>query len=527
MPCGGGLLFEWVEHSLDVLICDDETKKALPNALGMHSGAALTSPKPDYTKQHDEFLESLLQEQTERAVAQNSCADDSGSVSSMSTMAAPPLLYRRTVSDLTPTSAGPTFAAPTSGKKRRPTIICRNRQRVHSSPWRKKQVYPGTTPATDDDESQSSAPSPFLSDLSEKRPPPETYLHAYVKLQKDKGKGEAPGTEICASGRQRCLGKLRQKMELLTHVALGDPEMTHKTPANSGHMKRRKARIAEDNHMYTETRSLIELRMGFLSMQYGVLIQWTNGLAHLVVLRKMCSDSFYKKLKVHKQVEATATITTPLHTLGRSTLGVFGDSHAMVEDCADGMEVALLDPPFRVPRPVSFRPSFLKVSVVCMKGWKENKSNYSLQFEVEGMLEKCRLNHHEERDLFVPRVPETMEWEVPLEAQLDIKLYVHRRRQKHKRLVRTLPVPLSSLTPQTSPARPRKLELPLNKQGAFLILLVAYQSDYAHWLQKEVTERKREEASACTSWQPPCTRLIVEPEEEKERDTLFDICCVW
>ena len=45
-----------------------------------------------------------------------------------------------------------------------------------------------------------------------------------------------------------------------------------------------------------ETRSILTLRMGFVSMSYGILLQWdcTTRLVELIVLRKMCRDDFLK-----------------------------------------------------------------------------------------------------------------------------------------------------------------------------------------------------------------------------------------
>lgn len=379
---------------------------------------------------------------------------------------------------------------------------------------------------TDDEDSVSSLPVSFLPDINQSLPPPHTFLHPHVKLQKDKGRGETPGSDVCASGVDHCLRKLRQKLEPLTNMVRGEDSETQQQHTRA-HMKRRKARIAEENENYTETRSLIELRMGFLSMQYGVLIRWSAGKIHLVVLRKMCTDSFYKTLKVHKESEHTTTrAASPFVSQISSTLNVVGESHAVLHEQAGGTEIALVDPPYRIPRPDVFPPSYLKISVICIEGWKDHRNHYSLQFHTQGLVEKCRLIHHEERGLYVPRMPETMEWEVSSDAQLDILLFEHKRRQKRKRLVRSLPVRVASLTPQASPARPRKLVLPLNEHGAFITLLVAFQSDLGHWLRMEVETRRREETNPCF-WKAPFVRTVEIEQDEKERDVLYELCCVW
>jgi hypothetical protein len=89
------------------------------------------------------------------------------------------------------------------------------------------------------------------------------FLDEKCKLQKDRNKGEPVGSEICAFGKRACLEKLRQKMELLTQVAMGksdtDPRTRKKASAS---MKKGKRRVSEETPLYTETRSIIELRYG-------------------------------------------------------------------------------------------------------------------------------------------------------------------------------------------------------------------------------------------------------------------------
>jgi hypothetical protein len=163
-------------------------------------------------------------------------------------------------------------------------------------------------------------------------------------LQKDKGKGQPTGNAISVEGRELTLEKLRQKMELLCQVALSShintqqdipstitstsssfndsspppspikpssPKRKTKKKRGSGvaEMKRMKAIVTDISDQYVETRSMLELRMGFLSMKYGILLRWdvtaalsamssseveAEPLIDLVVLRKMCSESFLR-----------------------------------------------------------------------------------------------------------------------------------------------------------------------------------------------------------------------------------------
>jgi hypothetical protein len=539
-------LIEWIEQGVDMLSCEENQKSGM-SILTPDTGHA-RGPIHDYKQLHDDFLESLLQEQAERALSGSSCADSvsGGSVSSASTFQLAPSFRRSSSSSTDLTSGYPSFRNfpdEEETKKRRPLKLHRHRPHVITasrSPTRKnRQVAPlGPPPKPpkypEDDDSVASLNVAFLTESGRLLPAAETYLSPHVRMQKDKGKGENPGMDICARGKDKCLNKLRQKMELLTQVAFNPNQMQGRT--GSAHMKRRKALVAEETDSFTETRSLIELRMGFLSMQYGVLLRWSHGKVQLIVLRKMCSDSFYKTLKVPRGHQSHATVTMPMCGIIQSALNLAGDNHAIVDEHPHGLEVSLLDPPYRVPRPDDFPESFLKLSVLCIEGWKDHGSTYSLQFHVEDIVEKCRLIHHEERNLYVPRMPGTLEWEVPLEGQLNILLYEHKRqRHKRKRLVRKLPVPVSSLTPQPTPARPRKLVLPLNDDGAKLLILIAYHSDYAHWLQKEAEARKREKGASTGFGYPWSNPFGIgeEPSNEvaKTQDqrqlSLYEYCCFW
>lgn len=98
-------------------------------------------------------------------------------------------------------------------------------------------------------------------------------------MQKDKAAGDPIGASICATHASACLSKLRAKMQLLQ-------DHCHSATAC---MKRRPAVVAGPG----ETRSLLQLRMGFLSIQYGILLRWNpQSKITLVVLRKNCPASF-------------------------------------------------------------------------------------------------------------------------------------------------------------------------------------------------------------------------------------------
>ncbi len=146
----------------------------------------------------------------------------------------------------------------------------------------------------------------------------ESFLHSHCNLQKDRGKGEEPGTDIKARGREESMAKLVEKMDLLGEVVsdsesgaeskFGTVNLT-RVPAKDMTAARREELFGKDGPAldgnytdalsegrYIETRSMLAVKMGFMSMRYGFLVHWNKqtGLAELVVLRKMCLDSFMK-----------------------------------------------------------------------------------------------------------------------------------------------------------------------------------------------------------------------------------------
>lgn len=138
------------------------------------------------------------------------------------------------------------------------------------------------------------AEEPSAQSQSQPTPPlPQNFIDMACMLQKDSGKGEIPGRAVSVSGRDGCMVKLRQKMDALVKV---------EETSSTARMKREKAivtmpedvKVREDVILECETRSMVEMRMGFLSMRYGILLRWDceSGLVNLIVLRKMCPKSF-------------------------------------------------------------------------------------------------------------------------------------------------------------------------------------------------------------------------------------------
>lgn len=146
----------------------------------------------------------------------------------------------------------------------------------------------------------------------------ESLVDEDCTLQKDKGKGEPLGTLLKARGREECLFKLREKMKIVHQVSRDQKSTWNKKPpiVTKVHI----SSVAPEATSYIETRSMMELRLGFLSMQYGLLLHWNVASKKIVfmVLRKMCPDSFYKKKRKRSSKASSQMMGSTSHAGSQS-----------------------------------------------------------------------------------------------------------------------------------------------------------------------------------------------------------------
>jgi hypothetical protein len=300
-------------------------------------------------------------------------------------------------------------------------------------------------------------------------------------------------------------------------------------------MKRKRAKVSQQYDNFTETRSLIELKMGFLSMTYGVLLRWdtsVTGKVTLVVLRKMCHDSFYPfdKKGMRQQDRAISSCSSfASSTTSFSTVSDVVDSKNAILQRPDGTEVALLGPPYQVPRPASFEPSFLRASVLHGSGMNR-RSHWTVKLIYDNQSSNVLLTWNDGRRCFLPKPGE----DAPLNhtlanlnlSSLTVKLFEHRlRRRSYRRLVSTMTVPLANLEPQPiANAKPIHLLVPSDHDDdATIALGLALCSDHGFWLNKELEARKKDEAPGLRR----ATPFHLVEDEEDDHDYLWDwICCV-
>jgi hypothetical protein len=440
------------------------------------------SPRLDFAALHDAFLDSLLHEQQQQQQKIDRSLASQGSYNNEEESHSELGLNRSASTDsiahswtLSPTSSNSSVsdcgggggAIALSRKRRRPLLMSHHRPDSLRGIKFPTVVTTTTTTATSTVSSSLFAETK-VSDESIR--PPESFIHSAVRLQKDKGKGEEVGSMICAKGMTACLGKLREKMQLLTE---------HCHPGTPATMKRRNAVVSELFDNFVETRSLLSLRMGFLSITYGILLRWDagkTGLATIVVLRKNCHESFYQK--------RSFCVTTPSLELSPST--------SMDEN--DGESD--LQPPFVIPRPAHFPPAEINVSVLFATGLNK-KSHWTVQLQLADQTENILLTY--DGNLMVPKLGGPLHYTLPnspkkattSSAVLEIRLLEHKVRRKTRVLRCSMVLPLHSLEATSSEAseQPTSMRVPC-PDGATIQIEAMLVSDEVVWQRREMSARR-------------------------------------
>jgi hypothetical protein len=333
---------------------------------------------------------------------------------------------------------------------------------------------------------------------------------------------------------------------------------------------------------------MLELQLGFLTMQYGLLIHWDTvktGQIVFVCLRKMCHDTFYSKLPdqlpeptmVLRQQQRRLSSRMVMKTKKEATPPLVvrnhqGD-HAIYQRSSGSTEVVLVDGEYRVPQPKVFAPSILTVDIRDVTGLDHKRSQWTLSVTFHGHTEIAHLQYNPETDAFQTTRTSPCKWEMMQPqttsfdmAGLEIRLFEQRsglrgsvgnilahgnrrgsyncnhavsnrrysRRssngsidslgsntsssgmrnsKKTSRLASTMTMPMGGLVsqPSASPTTSWKLAIPFtHDEKAKLSLTLSHQSEYSHWLYKELRARRSEEiANSHSLWQPSLLKRLV------------------
>jgi hypothetical protein len=497
----------WVEQSIDFFGCEAQNDGFLGKALALAKKELMDDFIPrNYCQLHEEFFDSLLKEQLlqedyaqELDYSSTGISDtsyDSGMTSLDSSSFLPPPSIQQQQEEQQQQQQLP-------NKKQRIPYLHK------LSPRRNKRIAPieaynqQYNPALLEEQEEEPL---GLDDLVHKDlPEPHSYVHVHAQLQKDKGKGLSLGSAICAEGRDATLNKLRDKMKLVLQISGGDRKSS---------LQKRPAKIYSETQSFCETRSMIELKLGFLSLNYGLLLKWDcrTGKIIFVCLRKICHESFYKQSSKHnknnnnKNNENTRQSTSAAAVyIQKSDLeappfvvvsGLDQKHHALYQRTA-GTEVVLVDHPYRVPQD-DFGPSIITLQILQVSGISLKKK-WTISVTFAGHSEWVSLDYSKETKRLVPKRP-SMIWEVPQNVEdglnLEICLFETPKRKKHSsRLAASMTLPLASLIAQPTMSNTKSWSLTMPMKTGKLSLNLQHRSDYTHWLYQELDKRRLEEVS--------------------------------
>lgn len=513
----------WIEDSMDFLACAPE---GMMEALNLKQEDTQEMEKK-FAKLHEQFFESLLKEQVLEAGINSSSefrsTPDLELVDSMDTSDYSVGSGVSSSSSITWGSNSTISASSTKTNKRRRTI----KDFYRLSPKRNKRIAPieaynrKYNPELSNRSLEPMDGAISLEDLAAKNlEPPSFFLSPRCQLQKDKGKGMAIGSFIVAEGANECLERLRQKMKVVIQVS-GE----ERKAATS--IKRKVAKVSQHTSSYIETRSTIELRLGFLSLQYGLLLRWDHqrsGKAVFCLLRKMCHDSFYTKTPDLVHVDSAKTIVTRKETEAPPfVVRTRGENHAIYQRI-QGTEVVYVDPPFRVPQPDAFEPSIMTLQILSVDGLT-TKSKWSISVTYAGHTEMALLQYQKEAKAHKPkRLP--MVWDTSQDDpyELEIRMFESTKRKMNSKstLYASMTVPISHLVAQPTSQETKSWQLTVPLEDATLKVALNHRSNYTQWLYKELDVRRLEEVKFMSQTTTPTMRAT---HDEHAMDWLWGLCC--
>eukprot|EP00536_Pseudo-nitzschia_multiseries_P013464 jgi/Psemu1/290885/fgenesh1_pg.576_\ len=473
----------------------------------------------DYIQLHEDFFDSLLKEEGDRILAKIAVAVMS---SQQNTGKDPPPVLTSEKNGVNSSSCSLASEHTAYDQMYNPNGGGNNTQSSNNASTISNESAPSSSNENNKGKKASSS-TLSIADIMAKTDleSPSHYLHPQCKLQKDKGKGEGLGNSISAEGREQTLTKLRDKMKLIVEVSgeletssVNNKDLASKGTNSNGNsgsfktmsagIKRRRAKIAaiehndrctsgeEDGCYIIETRSMIEFQLGFLSMQYGLLVRWDSyksGQIVFVCLRKMCHDSFYTKIPSPPRIIVTTTATGAVSSSSsqhpksilknparneiassvhpddevasdsghaadptsvvkkREITPPFvirnpkGGNHAIYQRSSGATEVVLVDAPYRVQHPKKFVPSMLSLDVHRLTGL-DPKSKWTLIMTFDGDTEIAHLKYNHRERVFETTRTTPCQWEVSvmphrssaaafdMATGLEIRLFEQRPKQR-------------------------------------------------------------------------------------------------
>lgn len=156
------------------------------------------------------------------------------------------------------------------------------------------------------------------------------FFHPKCDLYKENGssKVSSQGRPPSAVGREAALAKLMQKLSLLSEIESG------KYGKGADMLRSDAVAVPIQGYMgleAVETRSILTIRMGFVSMNYGIVLQWdlASELAKQVVLVKMCHDNFLDRSHIEFSNSGNHTVVTDSDIEEENSIVISDDSRTV------------------------------------------------------------------------------------------------------------------------------------------------------------------------------------------------------
>jgi hypothetical protein len=229
----------------------------------------------------------------------------------------------------------------------------------------------------------------------------------------------------------------------------------------------------------------------------------------------MCHKSFYISLRddLFQDNDIIATkrdLESPPFVVSTS-----GKKHAIYQRMS-GLEVVCVDPPFRVEQPQAFNPSSIALEINQISGIS-SKEKWTISVTFCGHSELASLHYNREDKSHIIKRP-LMVFDVLEEESCDLHIRLFEKnkgKNTHSRLAASMTLPLASLIAQPAVKSTKSWHLQMPFHKGKLILALNHQSEYNHWLYKELDMRRLEEINHLEEQQKS---FSLESREEKVND---------
>jgi len=244
-----------------------------------------------------------------------------------------------------------------------------------------------------------------------------------------------------------------------------------------------------------ETRFIVNVKKGFVSVSFGTLVVWKGGLASFAVFQKSPPDDF--------MIDDTEQVTVTSNAENGKADGGDGETGGTEEEGVSvaqhfGSNQSLL-PPFHVTKPPFFPPPMLSITTISAKDlvngsvMNARPVNCYVRFKLGNQRYKTKVIKMSNNPIFDSESDNQCRLEVTTGEEFLVVQVFDWKPVKHRLLAQT-DIPLSTFTSQGNGQGAKEIALPLrmrwkkNKTGQ-LALRVGYENVFLWWVNAEMEAR--------------------------------------